>query len=305
MESKFYQNWHLAKTDSEYRVTEFEWSIIRFYEAFSRWVTTTGSVLTDADIKFSEHLILHVIRMQNRPKSSATIARMINRDDIPNIQYSLRKLESAKLIRKTKEKAGKIFSYSVTEAGRKDRVDAGKIADQVQRELRASIEQALYTAQAMGESVVPFNTAGAVRVRERDGLWGALESGVITSAMAEAGFEYRARFEAAGAEQLGSQLGRVGEGMVKASSSHGATARGLFRAYAGVQVTTAEAHVLTADPTQRALTVLRAVAGEGRTIRSLGQGGNARAANGKALAVALPIVARSLTETGGLRIRAA
>jgi predicted MarR family transcription regulator len=119
MESKFYQNWHLAKTDSEYRVTEFEWSIIRFYEAFSRWVTTTGSVLTDADIKFSEHLILHVIRMQNRPKSSATIARMINRDDIPNIQYSLRKLESAKLIRKTKEKAGKIFSYSVTEAGKR------------------------------------------------------------------------------------------------------------------------------------------------------------------------------------------
>lgn len=195
--------------------------------------------------------------------------------------------------------------YSATEAGRQDRVEAGKIADAVQRELRDAIQQALYLAQAMGESVVPFNTAGAVRIRERDGLWGALESGVITSAMAEAGFEYRARFEAAGAQQLGSQLGRVGEGSIKASSSHGATAAGLFRAYAGVQVTTAEAHVLTADPTQRALTVLRAVAGEGRTIRSLGHGGNTRAANGKALALALPIVARSLTETGGLRIRAA
>ena len=119
MEPKYYQNWHLATTDSEFRITEFEWSIVRFFEAFSRWVTTTGSVLVDADIKFSEHLILHVIRMQNRPKTSATIARMINRDDIPNIQYSLRKLEAAKLIKKTKEKSGKTFSYSVTEAGRR------------------------------------------------------------------------------------------------------------------------------------------------------------------------------------------
>jgi predicted MarR family transcription regulator len=60
-----------------------------------------------------------VVRMHNRPKNSATIARMINRDDIPNIQYSLRKLESANLIQKSKEKPGKIFSYSVTGLGRK------------------------------------------------------------------------------------------------------------------------------------------------------------------------------------------
>lgn len=200
---------------------------------------------------------------------------------------------------------GSTAPYGDTDAGRKDRVEAGKIADGVQRELRAALEEGLFMAQAMGESILPFNTAGAVRIRERDGLWAALEAGVVTSAMAEAGFEYRARYEAAGAEQLGSQLGQVGEATIKASSSHGATARGLFRAYAGVQVTTAEAHVLTADPTQRALTVLRAVAGEGRTIRSLGQGPGSRAANGKALVLALPIVARSLTETGGLRIRSA
>jgi predicted MarR family transcription regulator len=119
VESKYYENWHLAKNNSEFVITEFEWSIIRFSEAFARWVTTTGDILIDADIKFSEHLILHVVRMHNRPKNSATIARMINRDDIPNIQYSLRKLESANLIQKSKEKPGKIFSYSVTGLGRK------------------------------------------------------------------------------------------------------------------------------------------------------------------------------------------
>lgn len=131
MESKYYNNWHLAASDTEYRITEFEWSIIRITEAFARWVTTTGSMLTEADIKFSEHLILHVIRMHNRPKTSATIARMINRDDIPNIQYSLRKLEAAKLIRKTKEKSGKIFSYSVTDLGRSITDEYAKIRSEL------------------------------------------------------------------------------------------------------------------------------------------------------------------------------
>jgi predicted MarR family transcription regulator len=117
MESKYYRNWHLAKSNSEFLVTEFEWALIRMSEAFSRWVSTTSSVLIDEDIKFSEHMILHVIRMQDRPKNSLTIARMMNRDDIANIQYSLRKLEAADLISKAKEKSGKTFAYSVTEKG--------------------------------------------------------------------------------------------------------------------------------------------------------------------------------------------
>lgn len=118
MESKYYRNWHLAKTNSEFLVTEFEWALIRLYEAFTRWVATTSSVLIDEDIKFSEHMILHVIRMNNRPKNSFTIARVMNRDDVANIQYSLRKLEAAKLISKSREKSGKTFSYTVTDKGR-------------------------------------------------------------------------------------------------------------------------------------------------------------------------------------------
>lgn len=118
MESKYYQNWHLAKSGTEVLVTEFEWGLIRLYEAFSRWVSTTSSLLIDDDIKFGEHMILHIIRMHNRPKNSITIARMMNRDDLANLQYSLRKLEAAGLISKSKDKTGKSFSYVVTERGK-------------------------------------------------------------------------------------------------------------------------------------------------------------------------------------------
>ena len=80
---------------------------------------STGAVtiVSDVEIKYPEHIILHVIRMLERPKSSATIARLINRDDIPNIQYSLRKLETAGLIEKVKDKNSKTFSYKATEDG--------------------------------------------------------------------------------------------------------------------------------------------------------------------------------------------
>lgn len=117
MKSRYYRSWHLARNEFEFKTTEFEWAMIRFHEAFARFVTTTGTVTMGGDIKFAEQLILHVIRMQDRPKNSATIARLINRDDIPNIQYSLRKLESAGLVKKSRDEKSKQFNYAVTELG--------------------------------------------------------------------------------------------------------------------------------------------------------------------------------------------
>lgn len=197
---------------------------------------------------------------------------------------------------------GHQMPYSATPEGRADRVEAGKIADMVNRELRGSVEEAACLAQAMGEVVVPYSDTGALRFKGRDGLWSALDAKMVTQAMADAGLRYRVLFEAAGAEQLGSQLGRVGEASIRAASSHAASIRGLHRAYAGVRVTTVEAHVLTADPSQRALLVLRAVAGEGHTIASLGGGGSRRGRNAEALRLALGIVVSNLGETEGLRI---
>jgi predicted MarR family transcription regulator len=117
MEEKYYRNWHIAKDPTELHVTELEFGFMRVVEAFSRWVAAADQVVGLSELKHSEHVILHVIRMQNRPKSGATIARLLNRDDLPNIQYNLRKLESLGLIEKHKETSGKVLSYSVTAKG--------------------------------------------------------------------------------------------------------------------------------------------------------------------------------------------
>jgi predicted MarR family transcription regulator len=119
MEPKYYRNWHLAKDKTELHVTELEFGFMRVLEAFSRWVAAADQVVGLGELKHSEHIIMHVIRMQNRPKSGATIARLLNRDDLPNIQYNLRKLESLGLIEKHKETSGKVLTYSVTAKGEK------------------------------------------------------------------------------------------------------------------------------------------------------------------------------------------
>lgn len=118
MESRRYRSWHLAKTELEYRVTAFEWSLVQLNEAFARFVTELGTLTIASELKYSEHTILHAIRMQDRPKGGATIARLLNRDDLQNVQYGLRKLESLELIRKTREPGSTQAAYEITDKGR-------------------------------------------------------------------------------------------------------------------------------------------------------------------------------------------
>lgn len=113
------RTWHLAQTSHEAATTEFEWSLLRFQQAWERWVTQLANVVGMGDLSYIEAVVLHVIRMQDRPKTAAHIARQLNRDDIPNVQYCLRKLEKMRLCRKVKQKTPKTFAYEVTEEGRR------------------------------------------------------------------------------------------------------------------------------------------------------------------------------------------
>ena len=113
-----YRSWHLARTEQDAITTEFEWVMLRFNEAFERFCLQLGSTVGLGSLSYQELIILNVIRMQDRPKPVTIIARLLNRDDIPNIQYSLRKLAGLELIVKEKEPQGKNFNYAMTDVGR-------------------------------------------------------------------------------------------------------------------------------------------------------------------------------------------
>ena len=110
--------WHLAKTAAEVEATELEFALMRTFEGFGRWQSECLAGVCDLAATGPENALLHIIRMNERPKSMKDLARLTNRDDVPNIQYSLRKLIGAGLVlRKGAGRSG--VSYVVTEKGQR------------------------------------------------------------------------------------------------------------------------------------------------------------------------------------------
>lgn len=108
--------WHLATAGAEIGATEFEFALMRTFEGFGRWQSECLASVSDLAATGPENALLHIIRMNDRPKTIKELARLTNRDDVPNVQYSLRKLIAAGLVlRRGSGRSG--VTYEVTEAG--------------------------------------------------------------------------------------------------------------------------------------------------------------------------------------------
>ncbi len=111
------RSWHLATTPLEVRLTELEYALMRAGELFARWQVECLAMSGEAEASGFENALLHVIRMNDRPKSAKELARLTNREDMPNIQYGLRKLLKAGLVlREGASRSGVV--YMVSEKGR-------------------------------------------------------------------------------------------------------------------------------------------------------------------------------------------
>jgi predicted MarR family transcription regulator len=117
---------HLATNEDEVTFIEFELLLWRASAAFTRWQVDASNCISKFEMTAYDIAILHIVRLKDRPKTVIDIAKLLNRDDLPNICYSTRKLISYGLIRKFKERANskiktkKQASYEVTELGIKE-----------------------------------------------------------------------------------------------------------------------------------------------------------------------------------------
>ena len=119
-------HWHLAQGDAEVDTTELEFALMRTFEGFGRWQSECLASVCEIAATGPENALLHIIRMNDRPKSIKDLARLTNRDDVPNIQYSLRKLIGAGLVeRKGSGRSG--VTYEVTPEGRRVTDDYGAL----------------------------------------------------------------------------------------------------------------------------------------------------------------------------------
>lgn len=110
------RSWHLARTPEEMNVADIEYALIRCFEAFGHWQAECLASVAEFSASGPENALLHMIRANDRPKSVRDLAHMANRQDVPNIQYSLRKLIKAGLVRRSGSgRAG--VTYSASERG--------------------------------------------------------------------------------------------------------------------------------------------------------------------------------------------
>ena len=113
-----HSHWPLGKDPHDVSTTEFEWAVMRFFSAFERSCLQLSITGGSSDLSFQELVLLHVVGMQHHAQTSHSIARQLNRDDIQNLQYALRKLEKRGLIGKSLGDRNKTAHYSVTSKGR-------------------------------------------------------------------------------------------------------------------------------------------------------------------------------------------
>jgi predicted MarR family transcription regulator len=110
------RRWHLARSPHEVNVTELEFALMRVGEAFLRWQVECFAASSGMGLAGNENALLHVVRLHDRAKPLKDLARLTNRDDLPNLQYALRKLIKMGLIRQGGARSNAV--YSVTERGR-------------------------------------------------------------------------------------------------------------------------------------------------------------------------------------------
>jgi predicted MarR family transcription regulator len=110
--------WHLARTETEKRLSDFEFRLERLAQAYYRWKAACLAAVCDVPLTGDDVAVLNVVRMGDEPKRLSEVGQLLNRVDVPNLQYATRKLVRAGLIETEGSSSRKETRYRATERGR-------------------------------------------------------------------------------------------------------------------------------------------------------------------------------------------
>ncbi len=112
------KHWHLGSSEDELVVAEFEYALMRSIESFNAWQQECLAAVSGHKMSATDNVVLHITRMNDRPKSITELATLMNRADLSNIKYAVRKLVAAGLLEKLSEGSKrKGTRYRATAAG--------------------------------------------------------------------------------------------------------------------------------------------------------------------------------------------
>jgi predicted MarR family transcription regulator len=109
--------WHLARTETERRLTDFEFGLERLAQAYYRWKAACLAAVCDVPLTGDDVAVLNVVRMGDEPKRLSEIGQLLNRVDVPNLQYATRKLVRVGLIETEGSSSRKETRYRATSSG--------------------------------------------------------------------------------------------------------------------------------------------------------------------------------------------
>lgn len=109
----------LAQSEHEKIFFEFEQALICASEAFYRFAgAILGGKGRAKNLNGQENVILQQLMFTDRPRGVTDLSRFANRDDLANIQYSLRKLVAAGVVEKAPGSTNRDTKYRPTALGR-------------------------------------------------------------------------------------------------------------------------------------------------------------------------------------------
>jgi predicted MarR family transcription regulator len=111
-------SWHLARTETERRLCDFEFGLERLAQAYYRWKAACLAAVCDVPLTGDDVAVLNVVRMGDEPKRLSEIGQLLNRVDVPNLQYATRKLVRSGLIETEGSSSRKETRYRATATGR-------------------------------------------------------------------------------------------------------------------------------------------------------------------------------------------
>jgi predicted MarR family transcription regulator len=111
-------SWHLARTETERQLSDFEFRLERLAQAYYRWKAACLAAVCDVPLTGDDVAVLNVVRMGDEPKRLSEVGQLLNRVDVPNLQYATRKLVRAGLIETEGNSSRKETRYRATATGR-------------------------------------------------------------------------------------------------------------------------------------------------------------------------------------------
>jgi len=144
------KTWHLAQTEAGRVLSAFEFTLERLFQAFYRWKSECLAAAGGAGLTGGDTAILNVIRMREQPKSLSEVARLLNREDMSNVQYALRKLLQEGLVEKSDGASRKSTTYRVTAKG----------FDVTERYAELRLEVLMVLLRALGDNRDRFGEVG-------------------------------------------------------------------------------------------------------------------------------------------------